>query len=135
MTDTKHLWEVDHDYYGPDSNYFATGVQQRDYSNTFETFAAFFEDWGRTPGGLNWLYRFDWIKADLDDLRFFPDMDTRDTLRLFYLLPRKGILLDHTIYVTEDDEPAVRLFLEQHAEYTRRMWEPFLTAPLEGATQ
>lgn len=122
----KHLWEVEHDYYGPESNYFATGIQQREYSQHWESWSDFADGWGSPIDGMNWLYRFDWIKADLDDLRFFPDMDTRDTLRLFYLLPRKGILLDHTVYVTEDDEPAVRTYLKPAAEYSLNMWAPLV---------
>ncbi|PZE66934.1 hypothetical protein [Curtobacterium sp. MCBD17_021] len=127
---TQHLWDPEHDYYGPESNWFATGAQQSGYSNTWESWGEFADGWGQPIDGLNWLYRFDWIKPSAEDVETFPDEDHRDYVRLFYLLPRKGILLDHTVYVTEADEAAVRAFLEPAAEYTRRMWAPFM----EGAT-
>jgi hypothetical protein len=125
-----HLWEVEHDYCGPESNWFATGIQQRDYSQTWDSWSDFAEGWGSPIDGLNWLYRFDWIKTSPEDIAMFPDEDNRDYLRLFYLLPRKGILLDHTIYVTEDDEPAVRAYLEPAALYTSAMWSPLLRTGL-----
>jgi hypothetical protein len=126
---TQHLWEPEHDYYGPDSNYFATGDQQSAYSNTWESWKQFAEEWGSPTDGLNWLYRFDWIRPSASEW-FTAGDDERDYLRLFYLLPRKGILLDHTVYVTEADEDEVHAFLKPAADYTRHMWAPFL----EGAS-
>lgn len=125
----QHLWDFEHDYYGPESNYFASGVQQRGYSNVWESWAQFAEGWGTPIDGLNWLYRFDWIRPTASEY-FDAGDDERDYVRLFYLLPRKGILLDHTVYVTAADEDDVRAFLAPAAEYSRRMWSPLLD---EGA--
>lgn len=124
-----HLWEVDHDYYGPDSNYFASVVNQRDYSHKHDSWASFVEDGGALYDfdytSMNFLYRWDWQKWYLDKY-WSEEEGTREELQLFFILPRKGILLDVSIQVTEDDEPEIRKWLEERAEYMRSMWEPLL---------
>lgn len=125
-----HLWEVDHDYYGPEGSYWA-GIEQRPYIQRFSSWAEFAQPgsmWDAIEG-LNMLYRWDWERYDPADFLPFGDEVPGDQLKLFWMMPRKGIMATSTIEVTEADEPAVIAWLEPHARYMREMWAPLLDAP------
>lgn len=132
MASEKHLWEVDHDYYGPDSMYFAPGGTN-DFHHKYSSWEEFKEEWNvYEPGGMNLVYRWDW--HDWKNSEYWVDPETNpseevdyeweDELELFYLLPRKGILVKNSVHVTKDDEAAVREWLTPHWEYMRDLWSP-----------
>lgn len=134
---TKHLWEVDHDFYGPDSCYYANYYQTQEWNHDYESWAEFvgpdsdslFSYSTESLMGMNWLYRWDWQRPDPEDLD--EDEYDGDTLELFFLFPRKGMIGRTSIHVTEEDEPAVRAYLQRWADYMRDMWAPFDLSPVE----
>lgn len=123
----KHLWEVDHDYYGPSGSYWASPMDESGYNNKYDSWAEYVAAEGMYSAltGLNFLYRWDWEdyrkeRAEYGDEDYEHDF----VLELFWLMPRKGILAKDTIVVTPEDEPVVREWLNGHWVYMREMWYP-----------
>lgn len=145
---SKHLWEVDHDYYGADHCYYANGHQTAEWNREYDSWAEFTEADGSLFGvsetaitdiSMNWLYRWDWLRPDPDDYKYEVEEDPDfqipgDHLELFWIFPRKGMISNVSIKVTEADEPAVREWLQRFADYMREMWAPFDLSPAK-ATQ
>jgi len=142
--ETPHLWEIDHPYYCSEGNFYKNGCHTR--FGSWEEFASpttfgpagfggnVLYDW---DDDLNFLFRWDWKKADPDDYFLSPGDDDdetaafeeaakADTLMLFFMAQRKGRNMSAEVAVTEADEPAVRAWLETKAEYMRKVWEPLL---------
>lgn len=117
---TKHLWEIDHPYYGPEGNYFANAEKTADYRHAMESWKAFQEEFSWMDDDLNWLFRWDWIPADEPGNPMY-EID-HDELRLFYLMPRKGTFLWVTIQVEREDELEIRQWLFEKWGYMRTMW-------------
>ena len=115
MTDTPHLWEVEHPYYCNESNHFATG-----WNVQWETWAEFAEGMGASDEDLNLLFRWDWERYEADETG-----PAHDVLKTFWVMQRKGIFSCHEIAVTEADEPAVRAWIEGRYKHLLRLWEPF----------
>lgn len=114
MTDTpstKHLWEVDHPYYGPE------GRINEDYAS----WADFFEEMGAADPDMNLLIRWDWHTPD-------PEGDqwgNKDhELLLFFVQQRKSAIAKCTVYVSPEDEGAVREYLAKKLDYLVMMWSP-----------
>lgn len=132
-----HLWEVEHDYYGPEGCYYASGVVNEQNVTRFDSWQDFIENGDELaddhdPGGMNLLYRWDWHAWHLVEW-FDPEGDGVDEngengekweLELFWMLPRKGIMLRTEIRATPADEPDVRRWLALRWEYMRSIWEP-----------
>lgn len=132
-----HLWEIDHPYYSSESNYFTN-----DYHTDYDSWAAFAEAEGGSDKDYNLLFRWDWDRSyahttddDLDneapDARRafadrYDDQERAFTLKLFYVLQRKGIYRAVEVAVCKADEPEVRKFLEGYAAHLRKVWEPLL---------
>lgn len=115
MTEQKHLWEYDHDYYGADGG----------YQNSYESFADFLEDWDHwEPGGMNFLYRFDWHDWREERKKYPEETGPDFELQVFYLLPRKDVLISNSIAITPEEEPAVREWLKKHWNYIKELWAP-----------
>ena len=128
-----HLWEKDHDYYGPDSMYHATGTENAAYSHEFESWSEFMEEMGKNfepsgsygVGGMNFLYRWDWHDHRAARDKYGDEDYPNDfTVDLFWLQPRKGVLMRATVVVISLDEEAVKSWLQPHWEYMRQLWEP-----------
>lgn len=128
-----HLWEKDHDYYGPDGMYHATGNENEAYAHEFDDWAEFMDEMGAsfTPdgsmgvGGMNLLYRWDWHDHRADREKYGAEDYPNDfTLSLFWVQPRKGILMHATVAVVTEDEEAVKAWLQPHWEYMRQLWGP-----------
>lgn len=109
MTDTTHLWDVDHPFYGATYN--------GDFGAEFDTWAEFVED-GQIDGDRNALYRWDWLKPDPDEER------PTDELHLFYVAQHKGYVWGTLVRVTPEDEASVREYLTARTDHLRRLWEP-----------
>lgn len=145
-----HLWEIGHPYYGPDHCYYATGPQAQGDSCEFETWTdfaqpsagknMFTDEWNLLydfDDDLNYLYRWDWDRPDPTDYEYEREEDPEfempgDTLKLFYMLPRKGRMVYAEVKVTEADEPAVLAWLRTKAEYMQTMWAPLLAVKEEA---
>lgn len=126
MTDIKHLWEYDHPYYCEEGNYLASPVKHAnlDCWAEYESWQAFFEDWGDTDPDLNLVFRWDWHAWHLECPEDEPE--PRHELKVFFMLQRKAFNKSVTIAVTEDDELAVREWLQERAQTMAAIWEPFL---------
>lgn len=141
---SRRLWEATHPYYCSNGNYYSTEGHTNFASwEEFATPAAFAKtefvgnvlyDW---DDDLNFLFRWDWNKADADnyflspgdpddETAAFEEASKTDTLELFFMAQRKGRNMSASVVVTEDDEPAVREWLAKKAEYMRTIWEPLL---------
>lgn len=137
----KHLWEHEHPYYCEPGSFFKIGQHHR-----YGSWAEFAEPAGYTRGpdgraaftgtalyhgdpDLNLLFRWDWKAWHLDP-DYTPEEGEaeRHTLRLFFMLQRKGANCSVEIQVTAEDEPAVRTWLAGRAATMREMWAPFLGA-------
>lgn len=121
---TKHLWEVEHEYYGADTNGYMPLKDSDYYFKTWGSWDAFTnsEDFAMVEDkpNLNLLYRWDWVKGREDQ---YPE---EEHLKLFWIQPRRGTIGADTILVSADDEPQVREFLERRAERMKKMWEPLI---------
>lgn len=117
-----HLWEIDHPYYCQEGNYFKNGQHL-----TYDSWAAFQEEWGSLDDDLNLVFRWDWKRDDPAD---FDEEDDEqpgpDRLYVYWVLQRKAILRSTECTVTEADEPAVREWLARKAARLRLIWAPLL---------
>lgn len=114
-----HLWEIDHPYYCEEGNFYKTGL-----ANQFGSWSEFTETWFcQGDHDQNLVFRWDWISW-----RRHPDpglrSDSPDVLLLFFVLQRKPILCSARIQITDDDEPAVRDWLEERAKTMAANWAP-----------
>jgi len=142
---SKHLWEVEHDYYGPDGSYYANSYQNAEWNREYNSWSEFADPDGDSlhgigtdhgySMGMNFLYRWDWLRPDPKDYKWELEDNPAfeipgDTLELFWMFPRKGAMAHTSIKVTEADEPAVIEWLQRFADYMRDMWAPFdMSAP------
>ena len=58
----KHLWEVEHDYYCTERNYFAN--DERDLGDSHKSWQDFVAEWGESDSidlDYNLLFRWDWV--------------------------------------------------------------------------
>lgn len=136
MTESAHLWEPDHDYYGPEAPYWGRPDDYRDYINEYASWEAFVAEGGMhcAPEGLNVLYRWDWHDHREDRAKWGDDEYPRDfELELFWMMPRKGIMARSVIAVTTEDEASVRAWLAPHWEYMRGLWEPMPSLAVAGS--
>lgn len=141
----EHLWEHQHPYSCHEGNYFKNGqhetfaswdefAQPASFDKEFNALGNVLYNW---DDDLNFLFRWDWKKADPEDYwlkpgdpddetaRFEEDRKT-DTLLLFFMHQRKARNSSAEVKITEADEPAVREWLAKKAEYMRKIWEPLL---------
>lgn len=120
---TKHLWEIDHPYYGPEGNYYANSYQTAEWKHSFDNWGEFLkEDMSELDFDMNFLFRWDWQVPDPDDYEDGEDIPG-EYLELFWVLPRKGTFLWATITVSREDEETVREWLVPRWGYMQRMWE------------
>lgn len=131
---SKHLWEVEHAYYGAASMYYVSPRDLAPYLEDYESWEQFVE--GETyydaDLDMNLLYRWDWREAELDWIDEEEDPYTGDTLYLYYILPRRGILAVVTIKVERSDEDKVREWLQVRAQYMADLWAPLVLTSGEG---
>ena len=117
------LWDVSHPYYCSESNYYS-----HDPHEEYESWKDFAESMGKSDPELNLLFRWDWERLGFED----GDWDGVHTLKLFFVLQRKGIFSCHEVTVTEDDEPAIRAWLLTRLPHIFALWEPLID---EGRTK
>lgn len=131
LTDTPHLWEVDHPYYAEDGCFYTPGTRWAEVHTEYDSWADFAEGWGDTDPDLNLVYRWDWNRPDPDDWTYEIENDPGfvmpgDTLHIYFMLQRKAKPHSIVIQITEADEPAVRAWLTERAKTVRAIWSPIL---------
>jgi hypothetical protein len=131
----RHLWEYDHPYYCGEATWYcgADGTFDHHRWSSWREFrhGTVFVDGDRDQ---NLLIRWDWLSW-----RRHPDPSRRsdqpDELCLYFVIQRKPILCSHYIEVTDEDEPEVRMWLEECARTIGQIWEPIrVPAPERQAT-
>lgn len=142
MSQTAHLWEIDHPYYCTEGNYYKNGLHEK--FGSWDQFAQpfTFSNDGTATGNMlydfdddwNFLYRWDWRRPDPDDYKYEREENPEfempgDTLQLYFMAQRKARCFSAEVSVTEADEPAVRAWLTKKAEHMRKVWEPLLGQP------
>lgn len=148
---TKHLWETPHSYYCETGNFFQNG-----YHTIYESWEDFAQPVKTIFEGnalydfdndLNFLYRWDWKKADVENYLFnysetilkeigateeeieesrkeFEEDLKTDKLLLFFMAQRKSYNLSAEVIVKEEDEPVVREWLNKKWNYMKNLWMP-----------
>jgi len=111
----KHLWKIKHPYQMTYGCYF-----NNDCHEDYENFDEFLLEWDGADQDYNWVIRWDWNKANLEE------GVEHDTLEVQFMIQRKAYPFSCAIRVTDKDEPRVKRFLARHAKYTKTMWEPLL---------
>jgi hypothetical protein len=119
----KHLWEVDHDYYCNQGNYFAS----ESVESAYRSWADFLAEQGDSDMDMNLVFRWDWQEqyAESGETNFTGDVNYRNgKLLVFWMGQRKGLYRYSTVEVCRADEPAVIAFLRPRWEHLRKLWEP-----------
>lgn len=118
----KHLWEIDHPYYGPDGSGGAV---------EFESFAELREAVDQLDEDMNHVYRWDWKDYSQpihDDLFLDGEDRGRQEFHVVLVLPRKSMFLEWRCPITHDQETEVLAWLRSGRVLgaLRRLWEPVL---------
>jgi hypothetical protein len=119
----KHLWECKHAYYCNESNYTSRDPVGQHY----KSFSDFIEEWGDADTDYNLLFRWDWEEEDAEtgEENYNGDDNYRNgTLKLFWMLQRKGHYVFQTVDVCRADEQNVIAFLKPRLQHLRSLWEP-----------
>lgn len=125
---TKKLYEVKHEYYCAETNYFATLSEE--FFTEYSCWNDFIEVWGYPKKDIdlnyNLLFRFDWIEEDEDgEPNFNGDECYRNgKLKLFWMGQRKGLYQWTIIDVCRAEEPIVREWIEPFWNHLKMLWNP-----------
>ena len=123
-----HLWEVKHDYYCEEGNFFANDTVTR-----YGTWPEFFAAEGGSDMDYNLVFRWDWRPITEDDdgnAIGIPDGD--DHYRgyeffVFWMGQRKGLYRSTITHVCRADEPAVIEWLRPRWDHLAKLWAPLST--------
>ncbi len=117
----KHLWEIDHPYYAPDS-----------YTNECESFDELRHNVDQIDEDANHIYRWDWddySQPHFDSL-FLPDeyRSKKQKFTVHMVHPRKPRFINFWCPVTHDDEAAVLDWLRgpRVLGALMKLWSPIL---------
>lgn len=118
---SNHLWEHNHPYYWTEGAFFQSG-----YHSNHASWSDFLAEMGDSDDDLNLALRWDW---DLEMTEVGGDTPMEPvgtgTLKVRYVLQRKGICMSHDVAVKPEDEAAVREWLAKRWEKVRELWAPF----------
>lgn len=107
----KHLWEVDH-------NYYCSAGDTQEYENWQD----FLDEWDGVDRDYNFVFRFD-VRGD--NVGWEQDLEEgQRLLRLYYILQRKGLILEVNVTFLESEEEAVKAWLQVRFDYLKEMWLP-----------
>ena len=115
-----HLWEHKHPYYWTEGAFFARG-----YHTNHASWAAFLAEMNDADEDLNLVCRWDWALDTGDDMETPAEPIGTGTLKIRYVIQRKGICMSHDVAVGPADEPAVREWLAKRWEKVQALWAPF----------
>lgn len=118
----KHLWEIKHDYYCSDSNYYNNDCEQE-----YKSWWDFISEEGDSELDYNLIFRWDWQEGEDYDLpEFNGDDNYRNAkLKLYFMGQRKGLFRSVTIEVCRADEKQIIVFLQKRWQYIKDLWQPF----------
>jgi hypothetical protein len=122
---TQHLWEVDHDYYCEQSNYYAPGREQP--FQEYGSLAGFLAEEGESDMDYNLVFRWDWREEDMEtgQCSYNGDDSYRNgKLLLFIMNQRKGLYRWVVVSVCRADEPAVIKYLQPRLRHLMKLWQP-----------
>lgn len=134
---TQHLWEINHPYYCSESNYFATGHQNRETQHKYESFEDFLNEWGDADDDYNLVFRWDWEEITQEDYNYqvedgeessiipYAGDNTIKTgkLKVFFFLQRKGYFVYTETDVSRSDELEVKAYLSDKWSHMNVLWE------------
>ncbi len=105
----KHLWEVEHDYYCNEANYYSNECHE-----VYESWKEFIDAEGDNDMDLNLLFRWDWDVSE----------SGKHLLQMFWVGQRKGLFRCTEVQVKPEDEPKVIKFLKPRLEHLMKLWTP-----------
>lgn len=112
-----NLWDVEHDYYCLDGNYYNGEVGEFDNWEDFEESFPINSSWDIT---LNLIFRWDWEELSDDD-----DKPTgKYVLKLHMMKQRLGLYVTFIVKVNKKDQKKIKKYLRQHWNYIKELWEP-----------
>lgn len=117
------LYEVDHEYYCNDGNYFDNKCLQE-----YKCWSDYLAENRDAEDYYNLIFRWDWVANEDEDENVIKSDDIyyrESTLKLYYMGQRKGLFRIVHVQVCKADEPKVREFLEKKWEYLKTLWLPF----------
>lgn len=119
-----NMWDIKHDYYCNQGNYYARGDEQP--SSIHRSFSDFLDAEGDSDMDMNLLFRWDWKEEDDDGKSNFTGdvYYCNGKLLLFYMGQRKGLYRWVEVDVCRADEPAVVEFLKPRWEHLKSLWMP-----------
>lgn len=117
---TKHLWEIDHPYYGAEG-----------YASVADTFAELRANVDATDEDMNHVYRWDWMdysQPHHDDLFITGEDRSGQKFTVYLLMPRKQGFWSISCPITYEQEPEVLEWLRGPRVFgaLRKLWEPLL---------
>lgn len=123
----KHLWEVEHDYYCEQANYYASNPQPYEAYARWTDFVA---EEGDADMDMNLLFRWDWQAVAENE-------DGTDTLLMFFMGQRKGLYrwVEIAIHPLDREriEPQVIAYLQPRLDHLKKLWEPLAWSGHEEA--
>lgn len=123
----KHLWEIDHPYYGSDAN-----------MNECESFAELRQAIDNLDEGMNHVYRWDWLdwsQPQYASLHMAGEKPDPATFDVFLILPRKSMTIAFRCPIAHEQEAEVLAWLasDRVSGAMRRLWEPIAFGEEERA--
>ena len=111
----RHLWEIEHPYYGADGG----GTVE------FENFADLRTHVDGLDPDLNHVYRWDWLDWPNTELA---DDDSQEQLALYVVMPRKSRCVEWVCPISKDQEAEVLAWLRgpRILGALQKLWEPLL---------
>ncbi len=112
----KKLWEIEHDYYCSELNYY-----ERDSIAIFDSWCEFMQEREHEDRDYNLIFRFDW-EENYDT----EDGYVGDILKLFYMQQRRGLFHSIFVKVKKSEEDEIKKWLIVRAYDMKKLWEPLI---------
>lgn len=121
------LWEIDHDYYCTEGNFYSN-----DCHFTYRSWAEFNDEMGGADNDLNLVYRWDWqpnkycgTSEEIAAFHAKHDDNYRGyQLLIFSMQQRKARAVSFEVEVCRADEPAVIAWLQPRLDHLMNLWQP-----------
>lgn len=123
-----HLWEVKHDYYCNEGNYYASESVGAEY----KAWPEFISAEGDSDLDMNLVFRWDWREGDdWGAGEFNGDVNYRNGhFLVFFMGQRKGLYRYARVEVCRADEPAILEYLKPRWEHMQKLWAPMTVQPV-----
>ena len=114
-----HLWEVKHDYYCQDTNYFSSEKPVE-----FRNWQSFLTEYEKADMDYNLVFRWDWKDSTVSDNEL-----KQDELHIYTMWQRKGRFVAVIVNVFKEDEQLVIDWLKPRFEHLMKLWQPIELQP------